>query len=337
MQTRTAASANPYSFAANNPVKFIDQSGAQPVADQGGAVAGGLAAIGALIKPVLSPVPGENVEPYIEMKWACNADRDCVKAVETAYPLTEFEQLVRKEFHSGKPSELGYRWGPYYHVVLDKFSGALLGYAMFETNVIDIYDRQGKSISVIGRSEGTGHTWFQPGDFLAGPIASWVGIGRSAAARGVQAAVESGVADEAASGGVADALVGTGARQAFRRQVLAAVASDANHPLRFLIDESSGQFKTLASRAHANLIENPDVWEAGHILSDKLGGVRLMIQSAWENQVQGLTVERLVGVGVLDNPAIGIGGLAVAKSTAGWWESLGWLVPGTVERAPVIP
>ncbi|GLV54151.1 hypothetical protein KDH_10000 [Dictyobacter sp. S3.2.2.5] len=132
-------------------------------------------------------------------------------------------------------------------------------------------------------------------------------------------------------------LVGTGTRAQFRADVLATIRNDPNHPLRFLLDDSSSTgFKQLTSRAHASLIENPDIWEAGHIMSDKLGGERLMIQSAWENQVQNLTVERFAGAGVLDNPAVDIGGIAVARSTATWWEELGWLSPGTVARAQVI-
>jgi RHS repeat-associated protein len=41
MRATTAGAANPYAFAWNNPVKFIDQNGAEPTADQGGTVAAG--------------------------------------------------------------------------------------------------------------------------------------------------------------------------------------------------------------------------------------------------------------------------------------------------------
>jgi Bacterial toxin 5 len=62
-----------------------------------------------------------------------------------------------------------------------------------------------------------------------------------------------------------------------------------------------------------------------------------MIQSAWENQVQNISVEHpRVGGGVLDNPAIEVGGLPVAKSTVTWWENEGLLPAGTAARAPVI-
>src|SRR6478735_7950980 len=102
-------------------------------------------------------------------------------------------------------------------------------------------------------------------------------------------------------------FVGTGSRSQFRATVLGIIESNPNHQLRFLLNPRGG-WKRLWSRSHANLIENPDVWEAGHIMSDKLGGNRLMVQTAWENQVQGQTIERIAGAGVLDNTAIDIGG-----------------------------
>src|SRR5690242_11477764 len=78
--------------------------------------------------------------------------------------------------------------------------------------------------------------------------------------------------------------IGTGTRAQFRRRVFAIITADLKHPLRFLLNGSGTGFKRLASRAHSNLINHPYVWEAGHIMSDKLGGTRLMVQSAWENQ-----------------------------------------------------
>jgi RHS repeat-associated protein len=335
----TAATANPYAFAWNNPVKFVDHSGAEPKPDQGGAAAGSAAVSDQLANS--SPTVSEfDVDPYISADWVCtnSANNDCTAVVESRYPLTEFERQLRHEYRPEKPPEEPWRWGPRYRLVLDRVSGAIIGYAMFQTNVIDIYDREGNAINSFGRSEGDAKTWFQPEDFLAGPIASSVGRGLGAwqVARNSTAAVEAAVADEAASGGVADVLVGTGTRSQFRRAVRSMIRSVPDHPLEFLLNES-GWFKRVASRVHSNLIDNPDIWEAGHIMSDKLGGVRLMIQSAWENQVQNQTIERILGAGVLDNPAVSIGGIAVSKSTALWWESLEWLSAGTVESAPVVP
>jgi hypothetical protein len=131
------------------------------------------------------------------------------------------------------------------------------------------------------------------------------------------------------------AFVGT--RAAFRTYVLNTIRANPNHPLRFLLDASGTGFKTVSSRAHSELINSPDVWEAGHIMSDKAGGTKLMIQSAWENQVQNISVEHTrVGGAVLDNPAIEVGGLPVAKSTVLWWEKTAMVPAGTAGRAPVI-
>jgi hypothetical protein len=129
----------------------------------------------------------------------------------------------------------------------------------------------------------------------------------------------------------------TGTRGQFRDFVLAKLQSEPNNPLRFLLNASRTGFKRPSSRVHSELMDNPDVWEAGHINSAKLGGERLMIQSAWENQVQNITVEApRVGGGVLDNPAVEVGGLPVAKSTVQLWEFAGYLPAGTAESAPVI-
>jgi RHS repeat-associated protein len=213
MPTTTAGSANPYAFAWNNPVKFTDRSGAQPSADQGGTIARGVAAFGIFANMHVALVPGEKVDPYIEMKWACSTRHDCISEVEMLYPLTDFERQLRHEFRPDKPSSEGWRWAEEYHVILDRLSGAIIGYAMFETNVVDIYNREGVGIATLGRSEGTTATWFQPGDLFAGAIASWAGIGVSMSAdggvRGIEAAVEADMVDEAAAGGLAP----TGARR----------------------------------------------------------------------------------------------------------------------------
>jgi len=129
----------------------------------------------------------------------------------------------------------------------------------------------------------------------------------------------------------------TGTRAQFRDYVLAKLQREPNNPLRFLLNASGTGFKRPLSRAHAELIDNPDVWEAGHIVSDKIGGNRLMIQSAWENQVQNITVEHVrVGGAVLANPALEVGGFPVAKSTVLWWEQAGLLPRGTAANARVI-
>lgn len=129
-----------------------------------------------------------------------------------------------------------------------------------------------------------------------------------------------------------------GTRGQFRDWVLEKLLREPKNPLRFLLNSSGTGFKQVGSRAHSNLINNPDIWEAGHVTSEKIGGTRLMIQSAWENQVQNILVEhRSVGGAVLHNQVVEVGGLPVSRSTVLWWEELGFLPPGTAASAPVLP
>jgi len=131
------------------------------------------------------------------------------------------------------------------------------------------------------------------------------------------------------------AFVGT--RDAFRAYVLRKLISEPNNPLRFLLNREGTGWNTVPSRSHDVLIDRYDIWEAGHIMSDKIGGVRLMIQTAWENQIQSQSVERpSIGGAALDNPAVEIGGLPVAKSTVKTWELAGKLRSGTADSAPII-
>jgi hypothetical protein len=76
----------------------------------------------------------------------------------------------------------------------------------------------------------------------------------------------------------------------------------------------------------------------GHIASDKLGSTdRIMLQGAWENQLNNISVEGPhIGGAVLGQEAISIGGIAVETNTAKFWEKIGRLPRGTVQNAPII-
>src|SRR5207244_2668323 len=108
-----------YAFAWDNPVAFTDPTGGQPNKDDGGQVASGLSALGKLLYHAPTD-PGEKIEPYIEMRWACNADHDCISAVESLYPLTDFEKDLRVQYHSG--SQETPKLSLDYHVVMDRLS-----------------------------------------------------------------------------------------------------------------------------------------------------------------------------------------------------------------------
>ena len=127
-----------------------------------------------------------------------------------------------------------------------------------------------------------------------------------------------------------------GTRDQFRAYVLKKLMSEPNNPLGFLLNKARTGWN-VASSTHDVLIERYDIWQAGHIKSGKIGGVRLMIQTAWENQVQGQSVERpSIGGAVLDNPVVEVGGFPVAKTTVKTWELAGRLPPGTAEAAPIV-
>jgi RHS repeat-associated protein len=133
-----------------------------------------------------------------------------------------------------------------------------------------------------------------------------------------------------------EALVGS-SRSQMRREAARIIGKDPNHPLRFLLDKAL-KFKAQKGLKHAELADRPDIVQMGHIASDKLGGQeRLMLQGAWENQLNNISVEAShIGGGVLHQIAIDIGGIAVDLKTATFWESIGWLKSGTVNAAPRI-
>jgi RHS repeat-associated protein len=141
-----------------------------------------------------------------------------------------------------------------------------------------------------------------------------------------------------------DVLVGT-SRSQMRREAERAIAADPNHRLRFLLDES-GHFKPTRGLSHPELANSPDRVQMGHIASDKLGDTeRLMLQDAWENQFNNVTIETPSrGGAVLDQPAVAIGDIAVSAETGRTWEAA-WafsggavgIPPGTTALAPRIP
>ncbi|MEX2345248.1 MAG: SpvB/TcaC N-terminal domain-containing protein [Balneolaceae bacterium] len=128
-------------------------------------------------------------------------------------------------------------------------------------------------------------------------------------------------------------LVGS-SRSQMRRNAQRIIRDDPNHPLRFLLDNN--RFHRQRGLKHHELIDRPEIIQMGHITSNKTGQAeRLMLQGAWENQLDNLVVESArIGGAILDQPAISIGGIAVHPQTARFWESIGWLTKGTVESAP---
>lgn len=199
--------------------------------------------------------------------------------------------------------------------------GEVIDYGRLRTRVLEIVGPRPENI-----------LWSVVRDYAPGAFGSI--IGRVTRWIGTAAPMEAEVAGTLISRSAAS----IGTRGQFRDWVLAKLLREPKNPLRFLLNSSGTSFKQVGSRAHSVLIDNPAIWEAGHVTSAKMGGTRLMIQSAWENQVQNLLIEhRRVGGAVLHNPVIEVGGFPVSRSTVLWWEELKLLPRGTAASAPVIP
>lgn len=139
------------------------------------------------------------------------------------------------------------------------------------------------------------------------------------------------------STGAARTLIGTSEAQ-FRRDAARTIASTPNHILTFLLD-SNGQFHPTRGLKHSELADRPDLVQMGHMQSKKAGGTRIILQGAWENQFNNVTVEhrRNRGAFVETNPAIDVGGIAVDLQTAKLWQKEGLIPTGTVANATRIP
>ena len=107
-----------------------------------------------------------------------------------------------------------------------------------------------------------------------------------------------------------------------------------NHPLRFLLG-NNGDFKQTRGLTHAELADRNDLVQMGHVKSNKSGGTQVVLQDAWMNQFDNITVEhrRNRGSFVKSREAINIGGIGVERNTAMMWEREGLIPAGTVANA----
>jgi hypothetical protein len=127
----------------------------------------------------------------------------------------------------------------------------------------------------------------------------------------------------------------------FRRDAQRLIRNEPNHPLKFLLDDE-GKFKRTKGLKHSELSDASDLVQMGHIESKKAGGERIVLQGAWENQFNNVTVEHPGNKGVrklvyIENVAIDIGGIGVELETAKVWEREGRIPPGTVVNSRRIP
>lgn len=184
------------------------------------------------------------------------------------------------------------------------------------------------------------------GGAVAGPVATSARSGlataflnawRSLFASRTPAAAPVATITGSATPSAAQALVGS-SRDQMRRAAQRIIRAVSNHPLRFLLDAAGNFHRQTGLTSHHDLADHPELVQMGHIGSDKLGGQeRLMLQGAWENQYNNVTIESPhIGGAVVTQQAVSIGGIAVDLRTAQFWESIGWLPPGTTAAAPRI-
>jgi RHS repeat-associated protein len=137
------------------------------------------------------------------------------------------------------------------------------------------------------------------------------------------------------SGGTSTAgtLVGENTAQ-MRRVAARKIADTPGHPLKFLLDDK-GHFKATRGLKHSELANRADLVQMGHITSDKVGGPeRIMLQGAWENQFNNVTVEHSSKGGCyIENVAIDIGGIAVDLETAKMWVKENLIPESLVQNA----
>jgi RHS repeat-associated protein len=130
----------------------------------------------------------------------------------------------------------------------------------------------------------------------------------------------------------APTLVGASTSQ-MRRDAAKLIRETVGHPLKFLLD-AKGNFKASRGLTHADLMDNPDIVQMGHIVSKKSGEPeRIMLQGAWQNQFNNVSIEHPSMGGYAESVAIDIEGVAVDFSTAQAWEDFGWLSEGTVANS----
>ena len=132
-----------------------------------------------------------------------------------------------------------------------------------------------------------------------------------------------------------DTLIGTN-RAAIRKAAAKKIAMTEDHPLKFLLNEK-GEFKSPKGLSHDELFSRPDILEMGHVVSKKSGELeRIVLQSAWFNQFDRITVEGKEGLSYVENVAVDIGGIGVELRTAKDWVKAGMLPEEILRSAPRI-
>jgi len=129
-------------------------------------------------------------------------------------------------------------------------------------------------------------------------------------------------------------------RTGFRKAVAGAIAKDADHPLKFLLN-AKGKLKSGVGNSADVWAEMPEMVEAGHAVSKKAltgaaaGTDRFMVMSVWHNRMISGTVEHSSkgGAHLAMDYALEIGGIPVHAGTAYDWVAKGLLAPEVLAAA----
>jgi hypothetical protein len=120
--------------------------------------------------------------------------------------------------------------------------------------------------------------------------------------------------------------------RAFMRWALTTIVSAENHPLLFLVDPSTKDWRSnLGSRDHRSTNERNPAVQAGHLytrraLSD-IDDQRFALEDADQNLEANYGIERHGIGGILDRPAVDIVGVPAMLATVMMWERLDLLKP----------
>ena len=140
-------------------------------------------------------------------------------------------------------------------------------------------------------------------------------------------------------GGVVQPLIGT-TRRGFRAKVAEMIRGAVNHPLEFLLGPGDKLKRTTTKGiTHDVMIENPDLVEAGHVVSAKAGEPdQIILMSAWKNRILSSSIEHPSKGGsfMKIDSALDIGGIAVDVDLAADWVKAGLLSADVVAAAPRI-
>jgi Bacterial toxin 5 len=133
-------------------------------------------------------------------------------------------------------------------------------------------------------------------------------------------------------------LVGEGSRQSFRKAVAQRIAADPKHPLRFLLNERA-RLETTRRKGltHDVMLDNTRLVEAGHVVSHKAGGARMILMSAYRNRMISATIEHSskskMGSYIEITEALDMGGIAVDVELALDWLNAGNITPEIFQAA----